>query len=332
MSYIFDIKRYSINDGPGIRITLFLKGCPLSCIWCHNPEGISPRQSKLYTISRCIGCGLCIKACPSGALSMDLLPDGKGVVTDSGKCRLCGACASACPSRAMEMAGKEYDIEQVMKEVRKEAVFFEESGGGVTICGGEPLMHSDFLLQILDACGNEGFHRCVDTTLFAGRDIVVRTALNCELFLVDLKMMDSGKHKKFTGVNNELILDNIEYLASAGKDFIIRIPLIKGVNDDLENLTASADFLAGLQQKYMSAKSDGNVPCGTADTGFTGGKRPGSSGKRIRVELLPYHDIAKGKHARLGTIYNPSGVEMREPSGDEIAAAILIFQDRGLEV
>lgn len=310
MSYIFDIKRYSINDGPGIRITVFLKGCPLACVWCHNPEGMKPQQSKLYTVSRCIGCGLCIKACERGALSVGGVPPGTpGIRTDSSRCILCGACAAVCPAKAMEMAGKMYRIEEVMREIRKEAVFFEESGGGVTVCGGEPLMHREYLLQLLDACGAEGFHRCVDTTLFAGQTLVEEVAARCELFLVDLKLMDPDKHKEFTGVGNAQILANIEYLAAAGKEFIIRIPLIKGVNAGVENLTASAVFLRGLQEKYRTV----------AD-------------RRIRVELLPYHDIAKGKHARLGTVYNPAGVKMEEPSPEEMAVAKSIFRSYGLEI
>jgi pyruvate formate lyase activating enzyme len=312
MSYIFDIKRYSINDGPGIRITVFLKGCPLSCLWCHNPEGMKPQQSKLYTAARCIGCGLCIEACKNGALSVGVLPDGKkGVLTNVSKCVLCGACAKACPAKAMEMAGNEYTVEELMKEIRKESVFFEQSGGGVTVCGGEPLMHKGVLLPLLDACGEEKFHRCVDTTLFAEQSLIKEVASKCELFLVDLKLMDSAAHKHFTGVPNEQILSNIEYLAAIGKQFVIRIPLIKGVNADVQNLTASALFLARLQEKYLSSNASWN---------------------KIRVELLPYHDIAKGKHARLGTMYNPNHVMMEEPSAEEVNLAKKVFEKMGMEV
>src|SRR5574344_232319 len=298
-SYIFDIKRYSINDGPGIRITLFFKGCPLSCAWCHNPEGMSPAQSKMYTLNKCIGCGSCIGVCPNGALSMD--KGGKGVITDKTKCVCCGKCAEVCPSKAMEMAGKIYSVDQIMKEIRKEKPFFEESGGGVTFCGGEPLMHRNLLLSILKECGKESFHRTVDTSLYASEEVVREVAANCELFLVDLKLMDNALHKKYTGVSNTLIHKNIGVLAELEKKFIIRIPLIDGVNSDDTNIIASAKFLASL---------------------------PGDS---PIVELLPYHDIAKGKHARLGTVYNSSKFDMATPSAQRMEEVKKLFGDYGIK-
>ncbi len=304
---IFDIKRYAINDGPGIRITIFLKGCPLSCVWCHNPEGVSPRQNKLYTISRCIACKRCIGACPHGALS----ESDHGIVTDVSKCTLCGKCALICPARAMEMSAKNMTLEQVMKEIEKEKPFFEpiatgENGtsqrGGVTVCGGEPLMHPDDLLSILVACGRENIHRVVDTTLYASPETVKKVASECELFLVDLKMMDSEKHKRYCGVPNEIIHSNIALLADLGKDFIIRIPLVEGINADEENIRTSAKFLAGVE-KWKSPQ----------------------------VEILPYHDIAKGKHTRMGTIYNPEGIPMSTPDSTKIAQCISIFAEYGIE-
>ena len=297
-SYIFDIKRYSINDGPGIRITLFFKGCPLSCAWCHNPEGMSPAQSKMYTLNKCIGCGSCIRVCRHGALSMD--KGGKGVLTDKTKCVCCGECAEVCPSKAMEMAGKIYSVEQIMSEIRKEKAFFEESGGGVTFCGGEPLMHPKFLLSILKECGEESFHRSVDTSLYASEEIVREVAANCELFLVDLKLMNNVLHRKFTGVDNKLIHNNIELLAEMGKDFIIRIPLIEGVNSDDTNIIASAKFLSSL---------------------------PGPS---PLVELLPYHDIAKGKHSRLGTEYNSKKFDLATPSEARVEEVKTLFAEYGI--
>ena len=201
---LFDIKRYAINDGPGIRVTIFMKGCPLACVWCHNPEGISPRAEKLYTRKKCIGCGACVDVCPTGALTL----------TEAG--RTCGRCAEVCPTLAMEMSGREYSIDEVMREIEKETVFMDRSEGGVTFCGGEPLSHPSDLVALLDRCGALGIHRAVDTTLFASPDTVRSVMERTDLFLVDLKHMDSGSHRRFTGVPNERILSNLRMIAEAG--------------------------------------------------------------------------------------------------------------------
>lgn len=298
MAYVFDIKRYAINDGPGIRITIFLKGCPLRCVWCHNPEGLKATQDKLYTKRKCIGCQFCVNECPNGALTMT--PD--GIVTDYDKCVMCGKCADVCPSTAMEMAGKNYSVDYVMREIEKESTTMATSGGGVTICGGEPLMHPDFLLEILKRCKEEGIHRCVDTTLFASEQVVKSVAEYTSLFLVDLKHMDSDIHKFYTAVPNEPILKNIRLISELGSNFWIRIPLIVGVNADIENLERSADFLASLP------------------------KQPEI------VNLLVYHDIGKGKHDRLGTLYNPEKYNFQAPSEELQQQALEIFKSRGLKV
>ena len=230
---LFDIKRYAINDGPGIRVTIFMKGCPLACVWCHNPEGISPRAEKLYTRKKCIGCGACVDVCPTGALTLTEA----GIVTDRSLCRTCGRCAEVCPTLAMEMSGREYSIDEVMREIEKETVFMDRSEGGVTFCGGEPLSHPSDLVALLDRCGELGIHRAVDTTLFASPDTVRSVMERTDLFLVDLKHMDSGSHCRFTGVPNERILSNLRMIAEAGIDFLIRIPLIEGVNADEENIS-----------------------------------------------------------------------------------------------
>ncbi len=305
---VFDIKRYSINDGPGIRITIFTKGCPLSCVWCHNPEGISPKQTKLYTVNRCIACKLCIKACPMGALKS---VKGKGVVTDTKKCILCGKCAEVCPSKAMEMASRSYTTEELMVEIEKERIFFQSSGGGVTICGGEPLFQGDGLFPLLDECGRRGIHRVVDTTLFANPELVLEVAKRSEMFLVDLKVMDKESHKKYCGVDNTIILNNIRLLADNSIPFIIRIPIISGVNCDDENIIASAKFLSSLGiNRFVSGKV------------FSG----------PLVELLPYHDIAVGKHSRLGTIYNSKNITMNVPTQDQIDHITSVFKDHNIEV
>lgn len=295
---IFDIKRYAINDGPGIRITLFMKGCPLSCVWCHNPEGISSRKQKLYTKKKCIGCRTCVDNCLQKAL---VLTSG-GIVTDRERCNLCGTCAVVCPTKAMEISGMDYSVDYLMKEIEKETVFMDRSEGGVTFCGGEPLLHPDMLLELLRRCGELGIHRAVDTTLYAKPEVVRKVMADTELFLVDLKQMDSVKHKLYCGVDNALILSNLRVIAEAGLEFLIRIPLIEGMNADEENITRSAEFLSSLPWQHPI------------------------------VNLLPYHDIGKNKHDKLGTIYNPDQYPMKSPSKEIIQCATDIFGRFGIEV
>jgi pyruvate formate lyase activating enzyme len=296
MSLFFDIKRYAINDGPGIRITLFFKGCPLSCAWCHNPEGLSPQKEKLYTRKKCIGCQACVQHCPEGALT--LTPN--GIAANHALCRLCGRCVEACPTKAMEMSGAEYSLDYLMGEIEKETVFMDQSGGGVTFCGGEPLMHADTLFELLCRCRRLGIHRAVDTTLYASAATVARIMEETDLFLVDLKLMDSGKHRYYCGVPNERILSNLRTVAEAGKAFVIRIPLVEGVNAGEDNIRSSAAYLSTLPWS------------GT-------------------VHLLPYHDIAHSKHAKLGARYNPENIPMATPSAETLERTCAIFREYGIK-
>ncbi len=291
---IFDIKRYAINDGPGIRITIFLKGCPLSCKWCHNPESQSPSVQKLYAEAKCIGSQECVKMCPQDALT--LTP--KGIVTDYELCTLCGICADVCPTKAIEMSGRTYEVEELLEIIERERVHIDLSGGGVTFSGGEPLMHPEFLLRILKACGEKKLHRTIDTCGFADSNTLLEVAKSAELFLFDLKVMDPVKHKKWTGVSNKLILENLKILAETGAEINIRIPLIKNVNADRKSLVEMAEFISGLP---------GEMP---------------------KVNILPYHNIAANKYTKLG--YSYQEFNMAEPSEEEQNKAISIFKSFGL--
>lgn len=291
---IFDIKRYSINDGPGIRVTIFFKGCPLNCRWCHNPESISPKIQKLFTASKCIGCEECCRACPVQACR--LTPE--GIVTDDGLCTLCGKCAEACPTLATEMSGRYRSVDELLKIIDKERPFFDQSRGGVTFSGGEPLLYPDFLIEILDACGRQQIHRAVDTSGFVKIETLLRVAKYTDLFLYDLKMIDSDKHKLYTGVDNRLILENLKVLAENGAAIRVRIPLIGGVNDDDASIEAAAAFVAGL------------------------------SGEKKPVDLLPFHDLAKGKVLKLGQERDLTGLS--EPTQEELDRVVKTFAEHGL--
>lgn len=292
---IFDVKRYAINDGPGIRVAIFLKGCPLRCRWCHNPESISGKVQKMYNKAKCIGCKSCIEACPENACTLS--PE--GIVTDLGLCTGCGACAEICPTKATEMSGRIATVEEVIAIVEKERVFFDQSGGGVTFSGGEPLMQPEFLMAVLSELGRRSIHRAVDTSGFAPKEILLEVAKHTDLFLYDLKMMDSGRHKKWTGVDNRTILENLQLLAKTGACIDIRIPLIKGVNADHENLEKSAAFVASLP------------------------------GEKKSVSILPYHHTMVNKYQKLGQVFN--GGTMSEPTDNEQSQVIKLFASFGLQ-
>ena len=260
---VFNLMRFALHDGPGIRTTVFLKGCPLDCWWCHNPEGRSPKRQVVWVAERCIHCGDCVRACPAGALQL-----GESVVRDPHLCRLHTCCVDACSTGAQTVFGRWMSVSDLTAEILKDRIFFDESGGGVTISGGEPLMQADFLEALLVACHAQRIHTVVDTCGYAESHVVERIAGNVDLFLFDLKLMNPEKHKKFTGMRNDRILANLTLLAESGRAVIVRIPVIPGVNDDEDNLTAVSRFLTPLGLR--------------------------------NVDLLPLHQIAGGKYARLG--------------------------------
>ncbi|NTV90868.1 MAG: glycyl-radical enzyme activating protein, partial [Clostridiales bacterium] len=198
-SLIFDIKRYAINDGPGIRVVIFFKGCNLKCAWCHNPESISARVEKMYAPAKCIKCGSCVDACPEKAIT--LTPE--GILTDPELCKLCGKCAEVCPTKAIEMSGKVMTVAEIMDIIEKERIFFDQSGGGVTFSGGEPLVHKKMLIELLYECGKRGIHRAVDTAGNVSTETILEVAGLTDLFLYDLKIMDSVLHRKWIHAGNK---------------------------------------------------------------------------------------------------------------------------------
>ncbi len=240
---IFDIKRYSINDGPGIRTTVFLKGCPLQCRWCHNPEGQSFAPEVMVRASRCLkDCQACLAVCPEGALSKS----GARIALDRIHCTVCGECAEICPTQAIEIVGHRSSPAELVREIEKDRIFHEESGGGVTFSGGEPLSQPDFLAEVLDLCRKKEIHAAIDTCGLAEPEVLERIAARADLILFDLKTMDEQKHSAFTGRSNRLILENLKRLAATGKKIIVRIPIVPGINDDTKNLRDTAAFLRSL--------------------------------------------------------------------------------------
>lgn len=240
---IFNIQRYTINDGPGIRTEIFMKGCPLKCRWCSNPESQRAAIEPGVYSSKCISedkCGLCITACRQQAL---LFAGGNIAGIDRSRCIGCMKCAAACPSEAVRAWGEKMSLDEVMAVIEKDRAFYEKSGGGVTVSGGEPLVQKDFTRSILKACCETGIHTCLESTFCTDRETVEAAAEYADLLISDIKHMDSEVHKKYTGAGNEKILANLKRLAACGHDMILRIPVIPGTNDDMENIIKTADYI-----------------------------------------------------------------------------------------
>lgn len=239
---IFNIQRFSIQDGPGIRTTVFFKGCPLRCWWCHNPESQVSVPELTFREERCIGCEVCVEACPNGAISQS----GGSLSISVDRCTVCGDCVRACPAEALEIVGREMTVAEVMAEIEKDIVFYDQSGGGVTFSGGEPLAQPDFLYALLQGCKEREIHTAVDTSGFASSEILSRIGESVDLWLYDLKLMDDEKHRHYTGVSNELILRNLKELSLRGETIIVRVAIVPGINDEEDNLSRLGEFVASL--------------------------------------------------------------------------------------
>ncbi len=271
---IFDIERNSYVDGPGIRTTVFFKGCNLHCAWCHNPESQSPKKEMLFYKNKCMGCGKCKEKCPN-ALE---------------KCNLCGRCTIYCPQDAREICGKEYTVDEVLREIIKDKAFYENSGGGVTFSGGECMLQIDFLQEILKLCKEDGIHTAVDTAGHVPYEYFERILPYTDLFLYDVKCMDDERHKQFVGVSNGRILGNLRKVLGIGAPIFVHIPVIPSVNDTEEEMQALSSFLR-------------------------------EHGAPLRVELLPYHRMGEHKYAAL----DKEAIAFSVPSDEKMARLREIF-------
>lgn len=288
---IFNIQKFSVHDGPGIRTTVFFKGCPLKCMWCHNPESQNINTQILYDKDKCVLCGTCEKICPKRAIKIE----NNILTTDEDKCDCCGQCVIYCIQGARQIAGKEYTVDEVLKEVLKDRVFYEKSKGGVTLSGGEPLINIDFVEELLQKLKVNKIHTAVDTCGAVSFEHLKRAAEYTDVFLYDIKLMDDEKHMEFTGMSNKLILENLKKLSEIHKNINIRMPIIEGVNGDEEHIIKTIRFIEGL-----------NIS---------------------KVNLLPYHDIAKHKYKKLGKVYEDD--RMSKPSDEKVQKFKEMFENKG---
>jgi pyruvate formate lyase activating enzyme len=236
---IFNIQLHSTEDGPGIRTSIFMKGCPMRCPWCHNPEGIKRSPELIWYETRCLGTGECLKVCPKQALN--LTPD--GIIIDRRLCDACGKCEAVCPASALEVVGKQYTVDDLADKALQDRVFYNKSGGGVTLSGGEAAIQADFSVALMTALKREGIHIALDTCGGAQWSSLQRLVNLSDLVLYDLKLMDSANHLKLTGIPLDLVLENARRIAQAGKPMWVRTPIIPGVNDTEENIRRTARFI-----------------------------------------------------------------------------------------
>jgi pyruvate formate lyase activating enzyme len=292
--WVFDIQRFSIHDGPGIRTTVFLQGCNLRCSWCHNPESQAVGPSVQFFPDKCILCARCVEACPQGA---QLVAEGRRVYVRD-LCRACGACVDTCFAAALVIKARRMSVAEVMAEVEKDRPYYDDSAGGVTFSGGEPALQDEFLLHLLRESKQRGFHTAVDTACHAPWEAIAALLPHTDLFLVDVKAFDEATHRAGAGVSNRRILENVRRLAASGVKLRIRVPVVPGFNADAAELSKIADFLAGLERTPP-------------------------------VELLPFHHLGGGKYESLGREY-PSRA-LQPPSDEAMAGFLQLFLERGLD-
>lgn len=290
---IFDIKKFAVHDGDGIRTTVFFKGCPLKCVWCHNPEGISFKGELQYVKSKCINCGECVEACEYGAHTIDELTH----KFNRTRCVACGKCAERCLGEALIYCGREMTADEVVKVVLEDREFYISSGGGVTLSGGECLCQADFCAELLKKLKEYEINCNVDTCGYVDRTAIDKVAPYTDVFLYDIKHIDSKMHQKYTGVPNEKIIENLKYINSLGKKIEVRIPLIPGINDDAETINKIGRLLSGIDML-------------------------------VKVRVLPYNNLAGSKYKILG-IENTMPKE-NPPSREKLYEIVRILESYGL--
>lgn len=293
---VFNIQHYSVHDGPGVRTSVFLKGCPLSCLWCQNPESNKVEPQLMYDRDTCTGCGRCIGVCPLSAISMD----GRKVRTDRSICNGCGECVEACPSGARSIMGRSMTADEVYREVAKDVLFYTNTGGGVTLTGGEVLYQSSFAKAILRKCMESNIHTAIETCGLAGWKAFSEILPYVDLVIYDLKHMDTDEHRKGTGAGNEQILDNLSRISDEMKiPVIIRTPIIPGYNDSEDNMHKMGKF---IKENVRTCQE---------------------------VNLLPYHNLGDGKRSQLEEKLTFIG---RPPGTEKMDKLKSILRSYGVEV